>query len=95
MGSQQVVVVSHSPGARVVNNGAGAPLAQEIVQQAGKDPSFTQHEREELNQLLEEIQACAAQGVKPKVSLDTLLGRFGNVSSVGSLVTSFAQMFLG
>lgn len=95
MGSQQVVVVSHSPGARVVNHGAGVPLAQEIVQQAGKDPSFTQHEREELKQLLEEIQACAAQGVKPKVSLDTLLGRFGNVSSVGSLLTSFAQLFGG
>jgi len=94
-GSQQVVVVNNSPGASVVNHGAAAPIAQEIVQQAGKDPSLTQNDREQLKQMLEEIQACAAQGVKPKVSLDTLLGRFGNVSSVGSLLTSFAQLFGG
>ncbi len=92
VGSQQVVVVSHSPGANVVNHGAGTPLAQEIVQQAGKDPSLTQHDREELKQLLDEIQGCAAQGIKPKMGLDTLLSRFGNLSSVGSLVTSFAEL---
>jgi len=94
VGSQQVVVVHNSPGAYVVNQGSGGLLAQEIVQKAGKDPSLTPNDRDQLKQLLDEIQACAAQGIKPKMGLDTLLGRFGNVSSIGSLLTSFAQLLL-
>ncbi|MBK8339189.1 MAG: hypothetical protein IPK99_03920 [Flavobacteriales bacterium] len=94
-GSQQVVVVSHSPGTSVLNMGSGAMLADRIMQEAGKDESLSDGDRATLKQLLEEINACAAHGVKPQLNVDTLIGRFGNLSSVGSLITTFAQMAMG
>ena len=93
--SQHVALNSNSAGATASSNGKGSILADRIMEEGQKDASLTPEDQRALKELLEEYKTCIAQGASPKVQVDALISRFGNLASIGSLILSLGQMAVG